>query len=326
MRRLIKILLWGILIFVLVFILVPLVVPIPPIQGTSPAAALADADSRFIKINGINVHYKQYGEGTPAIFLLHGFGASTFSWREVAPLLEKYGSVVVYDRPGFGLTDRPLDGSWTGENPYGTQGQVDMLIALMDYFNVKKAVLAGNSAGGAVAMSTTLQHPDRVRALVLVDAAIYQNSPIPEWVKGLMNTPQADRIGPLFLRGFGKSGEKLILTAWHDPSRITQEVLDGYKIPLKVDNWDIGLWLFSAAPQITDLGNHLGQLNVPVLVISGDDDRIVNTKLSVQLGNEIPGSDFAMMKGCGHVPQEECPDQFMIAIDTFLAKLAKGSN
>jgi pimeloyl-ACP methyl ester carboxylesterase len=319
-----KIILYSFFVFMLVFVFLPLLVPIPALKDTSEAVTLADADSHFVEINGISVHYKQYGEGVPSIFLLHGFGASTFSWREVAPILEKYGAVIAYDRPGFGLTERPLPNSWQGENPYGTQGQVDMLIGLMDNFNVQKAVLVGNSAGGTVALATALEHPDRVQALVLVDAAIYQNSPVPDWVKSIMRTRQASRIGPVFLRGFGKSGEKLIYTAWHDPSKVTQEVLDGYKKPLQVNNWDIGLWQFSSAPQISNLDKRLNELKIPVLVMTGDDDRIVPTELSVRLGKEISGGQFVMFQACGHVPQEECPSQFIDSFNTFIMKVLEG--
>jgi pimeloyl-ACP methyl ester carboxylesterase len=311
-------------VFLLVVIVVPLVIPIPPLQGTKTIEQLKDPDSKFIQINGVNVHYKKYGEGTPVIFLLHGFGASTFSWRSVATELTKYGAVIAYDRPGFGLTQRPLPGSWKGTDPYSTQGQINTLIGLMDAFNVKKAVLIGNSAGGQVALAASLQHPDRVQALVLVDAAIYSNSPIPEWVKGILRTNQMERIGPLFLRNFGASGEKIIYTAWHDPSKVTAAVLDGYKKPLHAENWDIGLWQFSVAPQLTGLDKRLSELNLPVLVLTGDDDRIVPTALSVKLGQQIPGAVFNEFTGCGHVPQEECPDQFLTEFDRFMMKTIKG--
>ena len=82
---------------------------------------MADPDSRFIELNGLNVHYKQAGSGEPLIVLLHGFSASTFSWREVMQPLAAFGTVVAYDRPGFGLTERPLgDELKTGREPTRT--------------------------------------------------------------------------------------------------------------------------------------------------------------------------------------------------------------
>ncbi len=94
---------------VLVVILVgPFLVPIPPLEGTASPERLADPDSRFIEVDGLVVHYKIAGQGSPAILLLHGFGASVFSWREVMEPLSWYGMVVAFDRPAFGLTSRPM--------------------------------------------------------------------------------------------------------------------------------------------------------------------------------------------------------------------------
>ena len=170
-------------IFMLVGLLVitigPLVIPIPPLPDPPPLSALVDEDSRFIEVNGIDVHYKQYGSGEPVMILLHGFGASTFSWREVMKPLSEYGTVIAFDRPAFGLTERPMPGEWEGESPYTLNSQINLLIGLMDRLNVEKAVLIGNSAGGTVAAAAALAHPQRVAALVLVDAAVYAGGGAP---------------------------------------------------------------------------------------------------------------------------------------------------
>jgi pimeloyl-ACP methyl ester carboxylesterase len=100
---------------------------------------LADPDSRFIRLQDVNVHYKSMGQGQPALVLLHGFGASTFSWREVMQPLARFGTVIAYDRPAFGLTERPVQ--WTGENPYSAQFQAEMVMALMDAHNLQTLFL-----------------------------------------------------------------------------------------------------------------------------------------------------------------------------------------
>ncbi len=75
----------GIILIVLILVLAigPFLVPVPALENTKTIEQLADADSQFIELNGINVHYKKWGEGEPTFILLHGFGASLFSWREV---------------------------------------------------------------------------------------------------------------------------------------------------------------------------------------------------------------------------------------------------
>jgi pimeloyl-ACP methyl ester carboxylesterase len=129
----------------------PFLVPVRPLKGTVPPEQLADADSRFIDVNGVKMHYKTLGSGEPALILLHGFAASTFNWRAVMAPLAELGTVVAYDRPSSGLTERPLPGDWTGESPYSPDAQVAQLVGLMDALGISQAVLIGNSAGGTVA-------------------------------------------------------------------------------------------------------------------------------------------------------------------------------
>ena len=317
----------AILLFAILLLLIgPLVYPVPPLKDTVPEKDLAEPDSRFVDINGVTVHYKKMGQGEPVFILLHGFGASTYSWQKVMEPLSKIGRVIAYDRTGFGLTSRPLTGDWTGTNPYSVQGNVEILDDLMNQLDVEKAVLVGNSAGGGVAAEYAIEHPDRVQGLVLVDPAIGNGNRerIPSWLSPLMATPQMRHIGQLLVRSIaGKTGDETIRLAWHDPSLIDQQVYDGYRKPLKANNWDKALYEFTIAQNSEDLQSRLGELKVPTLVMTGDDDRIVPTANTVQLANKIPGAVLEVFNKCGHVPQEECPDQFMAAIESFAKGISK---
>lgn len=299
--------------------IVPFLIPVPPLKNTEAISSLADPDSQFIEVNGISVHYKQMGSGEPVLILLHGFGASLFSWRDVMEPLSRYGTVIAYDRPAFGLTERPMLGDWSNGNPYSMDAQVDLLFGLMDQLEIEKAILIGNSAGGGVAAAAALKSPLRVEGLVFVDAAIYGNGRFPAWTMPILRSPQMNHLGPLFVRSIQKSGEELITTAWHDPSKITEEIRDGYRKPLYAHNWDKALWYFSVAPQPDPpIAERIGELTTPVLVVTGDDDRIIPTENSVQLSRDIPQSTLVIFKDCGHVPQEECPQAFLDAVIEFL--------
>jgi pimeloyl-ACP methyl ester carboxylesterase len=300
---------------VLILLVGPFLVPVPPASGTQPAESLAGPDSSFVEINGLNVHYRIMGKGQPVFVLLHGFGASLFSWQAVMEPLSAHGTVIAYDRPAFGLTERPL--KWTGQNPYGPEANVALLLGLMDTLGVQKAILVGNSAGGTLSMQFALQYPQRVQALILVDPAVYENGG-PAWVRILGKTPQMQHLGPLFVRSIQKSGLELVRTAWHDPSRITQATWDGYTLPLKADAWDQALWYFTMASHDTGLLQHLQDFKLPILVITGEDDRIVPTANSVKLAGELPGASLVIIPEAGHVPHEEQPTAFMQAVKAFL--------
>ena len=249
MRRFARILLGLIALLAVIAAVIPLLIPIPPLANTKPPEDLADPDSRFVEVNGLRVHYKMQGLGDPAFVLLHGFAASVFSWREVMTPLADIGTVVAFDRPAFGLTQRPMPGEWSAENPYSPQAQVALTVGLMDRLGVRRAILVGNSAGGTIAMLTALQHPQRVQALILVSPAVYAGGSAPSWTRFLFRLPQVERVGVLIARGFAGLGQQLGNAAWHDPSKLTPQIWEGYRKPLQVDNWDRALWEFMQATE-----------------------------------------------------------------------------
>lgn len=299
----------------------PLVYPIAPLD-TVPVEGLFDPDSRLATVQGVRLHYKTAGETTPdgpAFVLLHGFGASVYSWHELMAPLGEIGFAVAFDRPAFGLSERPT--AWRGVNPYGPEAQVDLTIGLMDTLGLDRAVLIGNSSGGAVAAQVALEHPERVAGLVLIGAAVYRSGGAPAWTRPLLYTPQLDRLGPVFMRGLaGEPGENFLASAWSDPSRLDQATRDAYREPLRVDGWDRALWELSRASREPGLEGKLTSIAVPGLVVTGADDRIVPPELSERLATDLPDAELVVLPGCGHVPQEECPDALQEVLRRWLTE------
>lgn len=310
----------------LVVLVGPFLVPVRPLQETVPPQDLADPDSRFIAMadavgtTSLDVHYKDTGTGDPGIVLLHGFGGSTFSWRDVLPALAPEHRVVAFDRPGFGLTTRPLPGEWRETNPYSMAGQVQLTLEMMNRLGLDQAVLVGHSAGGAVALHTALSHPERVTALVLVAPAVYGGGP-PSWTKPLLHIPQVRRLGPLLTRRLVGTLESVLDRSYADPSLITAHVREGYKKPLRVDNWDRGLWELTLAAGSAGLADRLGEVSVPTLVISGDSDRIVPPEDSRRAAAAIPGAELVIIPQAGHLVMEEEPAAFLQQLTRFLKEL-----
>jgi pimeloyl-ACP methyl ester carboxylesterase len=328
MAKLGRILLGVLIVLVLLVVVGPFLVPVRPLEGLVPPQQLADPDSKFMEVDGLQFHYKDAGEGAPAMILLHGFSASEFSWREVASPLAELGRVVRFDRPSSGLTERPLPGhprmeggaGWTGVNPYSPQAQAGQVVEIMDKLGIDKAVLVGNSAGGTIATLTALEYPERVEGLVLVSPAIYNGGGAPAFIRPLLNTPQLQRIGPLSGRFLAGAGERLLTLAWHDPTKATQDVLAGYRKATQAENWDRGLWELTKASQDSNLETRLAEVTQPTLVITGDDDRIVPTADSVRLAAELPNAELVVLPQCGHVPQEECPAPWLEAVTEFVKR------
>jgi len=323
MQTLRRILLGAIIVLILLVAVGPFLVPIPPLEGLKPPEQLADPDSRFIEVNGLRVHYKLMGRGEPLILLLHGFGANTSSWRKVMAPLAELGTVVAYDRPGFGLTERPVDAelaAWPGPNPYSPDAQADQVVALIQALGFERAILVGNSAGGTVAMHTYLRYPQRVAGIVFVDAAIYTAGGAPGWIKPLLRTPQMRRLGPLVSRSLVAQADRLLTLAWHDPAQLTAEDMAAYRKATQAENWDRALWELTLASGDLRLAGRVAEVRIPSLVITGDDDRIVPTAESIRLARELPDAALVVIPACGHVPQEECPAAFMDALRAFIGR------
>lgn len=313
-----------IVLVVLLFVLLvgPFLVPVPELTTTSTERELADPDSLFLEINNLIVHYKQVGSGETAFILLHGFGASVYSWQQVLDDFGAQGRAIAYDRPAFGLTSRPMPDVWVrGQNPYSVDSNVALLAALMDSLGMEKAILVGNSAGGATAISFALAHPEKVEALILVSPAVSNSGGrFPAWLTPVFTSPQLRHLGPLLVRDIAETGNDTIRQAWHDETLVTDEVIAAYRKPLTAHNWDRALYEFTFAPRSEGLRNRVAELKMPVLVITGDDDRIVPTQNSIDLAQEF-NLPLVVLPACGHVPQEECPELFMEAVNNFLEGL-----
>lgn len=307
-------------------LLLPLLWPVPPIEGTLAAEGLMDADAVLIPAGEVRLHATVRmppgggdGAAPPAegFVFLHGFGSNVRSFTSLLDALATRRPAVAYDRPGFGLTDRPL-GGWQ-RNPYGPEAQVDHVVAVLDHLGLERAVLVGNSAGGAIALRTALERPDRVAGLVLIAPAVYRAGGAPAATRWLLHTPQLERLGPLFMRQLaGDPGENFLRAAYADPERLSPEVLEAYRQATTVHDWDRALWEVTQAAREPDLEGNLNEVGVPSLVLSGDADEIVPADLSRRVAEALPSSRYVTLEGCGHLPQEECPSAVLTAVADWL--------
>ncbi len=303
-----------------ILLIAPFLIPVNDLEDTVVPRLLADEDSMFVTINNADIHYKAKGEGKPLLMLLHGFGASTFSWREViGPLSEEF-SVIAFDRPGFGLTSRPLGEDISSFNPYSLEGQVELTVSLMEYLGFEEAVLVGHSAGGLTALEVAAQHPEKVLGLVLVDAAIYTEDTDSFLFKILTSTPQGRHLGPLISRTLLRNSDSILEMAWYDPERLTDEIREGYRKPLKASNWDRALWELTLARRPYD-SSKVQSVRIPSLVITGDSDRIVPVQDSIRLAEELHSAELFILPETGHLPQEESPALFLEIVIPFVRSL-----
>ncbi len=302
----------------------PLLVPTPSLSDVVPPRELADEHSRFATIEGLEVHHEVRGEpADPTVLLLHHFYGNTRTWRHVLDGLADRYQVAAYDRPGFGLTERPARAEWDGRgNPYTREASARITLGMLDELGAQRGVLVGSSAGGTAALEAYARAPERVSALVLVSPAITGDIGPPGAWRPLLRSPQGRRLGPYLVRRVGAEVDTArVGRSWADPSRTTAADVAAYTRPLRAERWDQALWELFTAEDPPDLRELLARIEVPTLVVAGDADPVISARWNRRTAAAIPGAEFAELPGCGHTPQEECPDALIAAVGDFLDRL-----
>lgn len=305
----------------------PFFVPISPLKDVGSAQAAAAPESQFITIpfagtDGIAIHYladEPQSQQEPTFVLLHGSVYNSFTWNRVIDFFGERGRVIAYDQIPYGLSEKLVAGDWSGPNPYSVDAAITQLFTLLDALGVEQAILVGNSYGAVLATQAAIDQPERVEALVYVDAAVYVQETMPAW---LLNSPQIQRLGPLFGRMIGGS-ESFIRQTYRDPTQIDDARMRLTLIHREVERWDGAMWAYLQEWGTTpaDLTGRLSSIQQPVLVLTGDSDAIVPISDSERLANTLPNAEYVVLQACGHVPQEECPAQFVDATNAWLQQL-----
>jgi pimeloyl-ACP methyl ester carboxylesterase len=271
-------------------------------------------NSHFVEIDGATVHFQEFGDrNDPTLLLIHGFSASVYVWRTVAPQLADEGfHVVAVDLIGFGYSDKP---AWFD---YKITSQARMISRFMDRLGIGRATVVGSSYGGAVAMTLALDYAERVEKLVLVDAVINdeaKNHPILKLARirgvGEVITPflvDSKAFMKIRMQGTLAPANHHLITKDRIESVIRPlHAKDGHNAVLQAGrNWD--------ANRI-ETDAHL--INHPTLIIWGEEDTVIPIHNGETLYRSILNSRFVVLKNCGHVPQEEKPDLFIALVSGF---------
>jgi len=249
-------------------------------------------------------------EAEPVIFI-HGLVASSESWEKVIHQSADGRQAIAVDLPGSGYSDRP----WPYD--YSVGGQAAHLLRFMETRGIAHAVLVGNSLGGAVALLTAASRRDRVKALVLVDAA-WPGAEIP-WTIEALRTPVIGEIEmEIYTRPLMGWGLRHRLFA--NPANVTDDVVERYWRPVTVPDTRRAA-LAAVRSTVPGTDTLMDKIRVPTLVVWGEEDRLLPPDNGRRLAAAIPASILAILAHAGHVPQEEQPAEFSRVVAEFLKTL-----
>jgi pimeloyl-ACP methyl ester carboxylesterase len=303
----------------------------PDIPYESLETEYASAASRYADLpGGIRMHYRDEGDpGAPVIVLVHGFSASLHTWElwsadlsSIENGLSEY-RVVSVDLPGHGLTRAPAG------YQASIEGYRDVLYNFVAQLGLTRFALAGSSMGGNIAWEYALAHPDQVEALILVDASGWE-----ETQQGLDQDPPVFKLlrnpllGPL-MRNLDSTAltRQGLEASFHDPALVTDAMVQRYvNLSRAPGHRDILLQLtlgyrernYATPERMAPLSN------IPVLIMTGDADRLVPPEHAQQFHNAISGSQLIVFENTGHIPQEERAEESARAVDEFLYAVHEG--
>lgn len=285
----------------------------------TPTANSADEGPGFARLGPpeapVKLFYEEKGRGSP-VLLVHGFGASTYTWRNIAPGLAENHRVIAVDLKGFGQSDKPFD------ERYSVFDQAELLKQLIIDNDLRDLTLVGHSYGGGVVLVLALDEDPRltgrISKLVLLDTIAYPQD-VPVFFR-MLDTPLLSHVGVRMVPPSVQTRIALRI-AYLDNSKIDDEEVEMYAAPLRTAAGKHAI--IHSARQIIpegleELSQRYRSIAAPTLIAWCDHDRIVPLDVGLKLRRTLPDAQLKIIEGCGHMPQEEQPEATLGLIQGFL--------
>ena len=273
----------------------------------------------YATIHGYSIHYESYG--TPAaipLIFIHGVTNSIKNWRDIPQRLSAEYYCIAVDLLGFGESAKPPD------HPLLIEQQGEIVLGLMDALQIDRAVLLGHSMGGEIVLWIASHHPDRVAKAVAVSAVI----------EGTLSMRANFQMGMLWLlaRYIPASGPfwrrlfrppSLFRTLMVDrncyyrshPNEMLYEIFDEMFRPDNFPNKAAGITALYRYRALDDAQ----RISSPLLIVAADKDTTVPLKQSLALKKRLPAAQLVTLRDCGHMFAYDASDEFVAAVEKFLA-------
>lgn len=257
-----------------------------------------------------SMHYVEQGSGDKHILFIHGFRSHTYTWQKLfKPLTDSGYHVWAIDLIGFGLSDKP------NLPIYDQSSFVDQISAFMEAKHIDSAHLAGSSMGGGIALNLTLGKPQKVKSLTLICALGYElNLPLYLYVIRHMDFLWGPFLSPPMIRN-------CLRNLMCNRNCVTEEQVEAYTLPYRLPGGTTASLLTMRQFDFNRLrkqSKDYKQIKQPVLIIWGEKDSLIPISHFDLFLRDFPHAKSFLIADCGHIPQEENPEEVLSAMLPFL--------
>ncbi|MFC7514764.1 alpha/beta fold hydrolase [Herbaspirillum sp. GCM10030257] len=269
----------------------------------------------FVQVDGVRLHYVERGQGQTVV-LLHGNGLmiQDYETSGLIDLASRNYRVIAFDRPGYGYSERPRTTIWT------PQAQARLIHRALLHMGIENPILVGHSWGTLVALSLALEQPDYVRSLVLLSGYYY---PTVRMDVPLVSPPAIPVIGDLMRFTvsplIGRAIWPGVLRRVFGPAPVSERFRMEYPTWMSLRPSQLRASAAEAAlmiPAALSLRKRYHELTIPVVIMAGDSDKIVDTHVqSEQLHGELPHSTLHITRQGGHMIHHLAPEEVLAGID-----------
>ena len=275
---------------------------------------------RFVNVEGVRLHYVEHGASSaPVVVLLHGNGSMSTE-MELSGLVERLAAryrVVVFDRPGYGYSERPNGLSFTAS------AQADLFLQALERLGMREVIVLGHSWGALVAIAMGLASPRLVRGVVLVSGYY---TPSLRFDVPLLLPMALPLVGTLLCHTvspwLGRLLWPLMMRRIFGPAPTPREALRRYPVWMTLRPGSLRISALEAAiviPQAARLWRREPELRIPVAIVAGSQDRLLSTAWhSERLHRRLPGSRLHLVPNAGHMVHHTAPEAVVAAVDEWV--------
>lgn len=277
------------------------------------------ADQLRVPVGPGAMHVERFGHGGTAVILIHGFPTSSFLWRNIAPAITDAGhTAYAVDLFGHGESDRPYDAD------YGIASQAEYLDAAMTALRVARGILVGVDIGGDVALRLAATRPERVEKLVLINTPAFDELPAKDITQIQRNTAKFAFRTTRGILGAAPLVEAVLKASVADPEKhMPTKLVARYLAPFVGKDGTNHLLTLASSISEEDMEDvELRNIHVPALILWGEEDGFVDSKIGEKLTNALPDGRLVKMPGVARLLPEENPEHLCEMLLDFMKRRA----